>query len=291
MDNSSNQILSTIFDIFNSFFSSIDNSIYTSLDNIAFIDEDIFYSHYLDILLGNNASSSILIIANSLLIGFVIYFAFRFLFSSLSLGKIKSPYNFILKIIIVGILMNNSLFICKEIIYLFSIISSSIREIGHNLLNTTICYSNLVKILNSIVIIEENTESIFSIDGIVKTIVSIGLINLIFVFSVRFILIRVFVLLSPFAFLCLSLSSTIRFFKTWLKSFISLLFIECFSSLILIVMFSINYSPSDIVSKFLFVGSVFALMKVNNYVRDIIGGVSIDFQNSMHSLRNIINYK
>lgn len=56
-------------------------------------------------------------------------------------------------------------------------------------------------------------------------------------------------------------------------------------------MFSINYSPSDVVSKLLFVGSVFALMKVNNYTRDIIGGISIDVQNYMYSLRGMAKSK
>ena len=52
-------------------------------------------------------------------------------------------------------------------------------------------------------------------------------------------------------------------------------------------MFSLEYSPNDLVSKILFVGSVFALMKVNNYTKDIIGGINIDVQNSMYALRSM----
>lgn len=187
--------------------------------------------------------------------------------------------------------MNSSFFICKQIISLNSLISASIRELGSNILNTDICFSNLINILNSIVVIEEESQTLFSIDGIIKTIVSLGFLNLIFIFSIRYILVKVFILISPFAILCASVPSTLNFFKSWLKSFLSLLFIESFSSLILIVMFSINYSPSDVVSKLLFVGSVFALMKVNNYTRDIIGGINIDVQNYMYSLRGIARSK
>lgn len=187
--------------------------------------------------------------------------------------------------------MNSSFFICTQIINLNNLISSTIRELGSSVLDTDICFSNLINILDTIVTIEEESQSFFSIDGIIKTIVSLGFLNLIFIFSIRYILIKVFILISPFAILCTSIPSTTNFFKSWLKSFVSLLMIEIFSSLILIVMFSINYSPSDIVSKLLFVGSVFALMKVNNYTRDIIGGINIDVQSYLYSLKGVTNFK
>ena len=183
--------------------------------------------------------------------------------------------------------MNGSFFICEQIININSLVSVSLREIGSSVLGTDICFSNLINILNSIVVIEEESQNVFTIDGIIKTIVSLGFVNLIFIFSIRYILVKVFVFISPFAILCASTPSTINFFKSWLKSFLSLLLMELFSSLILIVMFSLEYSPSDLVSKLLFVGSVFALMKVNNYTKDILGGINIDVQNSMYALRSM----
>jgi hypothetical protein len=80
-------------------------------------------------------------------------------------------------------------------------------------------------------------------------------------------------------------------FRAWLKCLFSLLFIELFADFILIVMFSIEYSSTNLVSKLLFIGSIFALMKVNNYVRDFIGGISIDTYNSMYGIRNLIKPK
>lgn len=287
MNSASNTIMSTISDIFSQMFSSIDNSIYSALDNISFVDKTILDSQYFEKIFGTSSISGILMISNSLLIGFILYYTIRHLLSNLSIGHSQSPYQFFIKIIIVGICMNGSFFICEQIITINSLISSSIREIGGDILDTDICFSNLINILNDIVIIEEETQTIFSIDGIIKTLVSLGFLNLIFIFSVRYILIKVFVLISPFAILCTSMPSTLNFFKSWIKSFLSLLILESFSSLILIVMFSINYSPSDIVSKILFVGSVFALTKVNNYTRDIIGGINIDVQNSLYSLRGM----
>ena len=227
-------------------------------------------SPYLEKLLGSSSSYSILMIANSFLVGFIIYFAIQYLLSNLSSTKIQNPYEFFIRIVIIGILMNNSFFLCEQVIDINNALSSAIRDIGNNFLNTDICFSKLNDILNSIVSLEEENESFFSIDGIIKTVVSIGFVNLIFTYSIRYILIKVFILISPFAILCTSNPSTMNLFKSWLKSFISMLFIEVFASLILIVIFSISYSPTDIVSKLLFVGAVFALMKTNDYVREII---------------------
>jgi hypothetical protein len=47
--------------------------------------------------------------------------------------------------------MNFSLFICDEIIYIISLISSSIRQVGEHLFNTKICFSELIINLNSII--------------------------------------------------------------------------------------------------------------------------------------------
>ncbi len=287
MNFASNSIMDTITEIFKSLFSSIDNSIYPALDKIAFIDTSIINSPYLEKIFGSSSVSGILLIANSLLVGFILYFTIRYLLSNFSIVESQNPYNFFIKIIFIGIFMNSSYFICEQILNLNALVSSSIREVGHEFLSTDICFSNLINVLNSIVSIETERQTFFSIDGIIKTIVSVGFLNLIFTYSIRYILIKVFVLISPFAILCTSTPSTSSFFKSWLKCFISLLITEIFSSLILIVMLSLEYNPSDVVSKLLFVGSVFALMKSNNYIKELLGGISLDIQNSMYALRGM----
>ena len=199
----------------------------------------------------------------------------------------QNPYQFILKLILVGILMNSSFFLCEQIVNLNNLLSTAIRDVGHNLLHADICFSKLIDVSNSIILVEENSSNIFSIDGIIKTIVSVGFLNLTFIYSIRYILLKVFILISPFAILTLSLRSTSNLFKAWFKCFLSLLFIELFADFILIVMFSLEYSATSLVSKLLFIGAIFALMKVNNYVRDLIGGISIDTYNTMYGMRRL----
>ena len=112
MNFASNSIMDTITEIFKSFSSSIDNSIYPALDKIAFIDTDIINSTYLEKIFGSSSVSGILLIANSLLVGFILYFTVRYLLSNFSIVESQNPYNFFIKIIFIGIFMNSSYFIC-----------------------------------------------------------------------------------------------------------------------------------------------------------------------------------
>lgn len=129
MNFTSNSILSTINELFGSMFTSIDDSIYSALDEIAFIDTGILSSTYLEKIFGTSSNSGILMIANALLIGFILYFAVRHLLSSFSIIDVQSPAKFILKLILVGIFMNASFFLCTQIINLNSILSTAIREV------------------------------------------------------------------------------------------------------------------------------------------------------------------
>ncbi len=114
----------------------------------------------------------ILLIANALLIGFILYFSVRHLLSSLAIVEAQNPYHFILKLIFVGIFMNSSFFLCEQIINLNALVSSAIRDVGENFLHSDICFSKLIDVSNSIILVEENYSNVFSIDGIIKTIVS-----------------------------------------------------------------------------------------------------------------------
>ena len=106
-------IIDTINNIFNNLFSSLDNNLYSILDNLLFINENFLNDTFLENLLGDSISKSLLIISNSLLIGFAIYYCFKLLFSHFSYTEIEKPYQFILKLLIFAICMNNSYFICS----------------------------------------------------------------------------------------------------------------------------------------------------------------------------------
>lgn len=280
-------IINTINTIFSNLFSSIDNNIYTLLDNLTFINTDILNNSFLEKLFNSNINNSIITIVNSLLIGFIIYYCFKLLFSNLYYIEIERPYQFIFKLIIIAICINFSYFICTQIISINNLISSSIQEIGKNIFNKDINFNNLIIELNSIIGIEENNFNIFSIDGIIKGFISIGLFNLIFSYSLRYILIKVFILLFPFSFLSLVNSSTSWFFKTYFRSFLSLLLLQSFISIILLIIFSIDFNSGNLFSKLLYIGGIYSLIKANSYIKELIGGISMDFSNYFSNLKNI----
>ena len=133
-----------------------------------------------------------------------------------------------------------------------------------------------------------NSLNIFSLDGLIKGTLSLSLLNLVFSYSLRYIFIKVFVLLSPFAFLSLTLNKTNWFFKTWFRNLFSLLFIQIIVSIILLILFSMDYSSSNLFSKFIYVGGLYALIQTNSLVRDFIGGVSTEVS---QSVKNFVNFK
>ena len=285
-NNITQTIIDTINSIFNNLFSSIDNNLYSILDKLLFINENILKESFLENLLGNSFSKSLLIIANSLLFGFSLYYCFKLLFSHFSYLEIEKPYQFIFKLLIFGICINSSYFICEKILSINYLISSSICEVGKNIFNVDISFSNLLLELNSIISIEQTSFNIFSVDGLIKSFISIGLFNLVFSYSLRYILLKVFVLITPFAFLTLINRSTSWFFKTWLRSFLSLLLLQSFVSIILIIIFSLNYDSKDLFSKFLYIGGIYSLSKANSYMRELIGGISTDISTNFNAINN-----
>ena len=83
MENNSNittTIIETINTILGNLFSSIDNKLYEVLDDITFISPDIMNDSYFEKILGTSGTNGLLLIANSLLFGFILYYAVKYLF-------------------------------------------------------------------------------------------------------------------------------------------------------------------------------------------------------------------
>ena len=286
------QIINTIIEalntIFGNFFNSIDNNIYSTLDEITFIDSSILNSAYFEKIFGISSSSGILLIANALLVGFVVYYCIRLLLSNLAITEAQSPYSFIFKIIFYGICMNFSYFICDQIININYELSYAIREVGYETFGIEMNFCNLIDKLNSVIYIESNNIDFFSFDGIIKSIISFGFFNLFFSYSIRYVLVKVFILISPFAILSLCTNQTANFCKSWFKCFLSLLFIQDFVSITLIIIYSIQLKSNDILSKFLFIGCIFVLIRANSYIKEFMGGISTEIQTGINGIKSMI---
>jgi len=279
--NLTEQILKTINELFGNLFSSIDNSLYSVLDSIVFIDSNITKNNFFISILGNNSTEGLILICNSLVLGFILYFAINYLLSHLIYSHSETPKQFFFKSIIFITIMNSSLWICDEIIFINSIITQAISSIGLKLFHTEINFSNFINHINQNIYLSSTDFSIISFDGIIKSFTTFGLLNLVFTYSLRYIMVQTFVLISPFAFISLLSSKTSFFFNVWLKTFISLLLMQVLISIILLLSFTIDINSSLPISKLLFIGVIYALLKSNTYIKELFGGISTEVSSSL----------
>ena len=281
-------IINTINTIFENLFSSIDNSLYEILDDLVFINNNILNDKYFDKLFGTSTANGILLIANSLLIGFLLYYGVKFMMSNFTYEKIENPFQFIFKCIIFGICMNCSFFIVEQILKLNYNICSLILGLGEDLWGKNICFTELINEINKNLSIDQNNLDVFTLDGLIKGTLTISLLNLVFSYSLRYIMIKIFVLLSPFAFLSLTLNNTSNFFKSWYRNLFSLLFIQIIVAIVLLLLFSMDYSKGNLINKFIYIGGIYALIRANSIVRELFGGISTNVQSGITNFKSLI---
>lgn len=274
-----NIIIETINSIFSNLFSSIDNNVYSYLDTFTFIDSSIVDNSFFEKFLGSSGKTGILYLTDALLFAIIIYYAIRYSYSIFTGTNVEKPTQFIFKMIIVGIFINSSYFLCNQLLNINYLISGSIQDIGKSIIGKNISFSCLIQNLNSVIFIGKNSFDLFSFDGIIKGFITVGLLNILFSYSLRYIFIQVFILTTPIAMLSLINSSSYWIFKSWSKAFFSLLFLQSFVALILIIMLSLDNS-----NKLLLIGSIYALIRANTFIREIIGGVSVDVSTNISSI-------
>lgn len=265
-------------------FSSIDEKLYDILDDLTFIGPDILNDKRFEKILGTSTTNGILLIANALIIGFLVYFGARYLFSNFTYARIENPLQFVFKIIIFAILMNSAYFIVEQILNLNQNVSLAIKSLGEDLFKENISFNNLINSINDSLQIDKGNFDIFSVDGLIKGTLTISLLNLVLSYAFRYIMVKVCIVLSPFAIICLCLENTSWIFKSWLRNLISLLFIQNIVSIVMIILFSTTNLNKDVLTKFIYIGGIYALIKANQIVKEFMagGGISTNIQNSFN---------
>lgn len=275
-------IIDTINKIFSMLFSSLDLSIYSLLDKTVFINSSIVNDRFFSLAL--NSSFGLSIIANALLAGFFIYYCFKLYMAPFSGSYVEKPYLFLTKVLIIAICISFSQFLCSEFLSIIDILTDILKSFGMQLTGKEISFNTLLS-SSTYVIENSNNFNFFSFDGILKSFFSFGLINLLFSYSIRYILIKILILLFPFALLSLVTTSTSWIFKSWFRTFFSLIFVQIFIIFVLILLFSLNINTSDMFSQISYISTVFILTKSNSYIKELLGGISTDLN------YNILNFK
>ena len=228
-----------------------------------------------------------MVVCNALVFGILIYYSLNYLLSHLTFSKVQNPMQFIFKLIIFGIFMNNALWLCNQIIEINSFITDAIRTIGGKLFNEDICFSNFIILINEKIYLQSDTLNLFSFDGIIKSFTTIGFINLVFTNALRYVMIQVFVIISPFAFLSLASIKTEKFFTRWIQIFLSLLIEQILIAIILILAFSFEKMLNKSIIKLIYVGILYSLMRANTYMNQIFGGITTTINSGLSSIKNL----
>ena len=242
-------ICDSLNSIFFKFFSSIDNTIYSNLDSILFINSDITDNLKFQQFFGNDSHNGLLIIINSLIIGLVLFYVLNFAVSHLIYTKVDSPYQFIFKCIIFVICSYSSFWLCKQAINFVYILTGIIREIGYSITGYEISFSGLIENINSALYTSLQVFDIFTFDGILKFCTCITTMYILILYSVRYILCMLLILISPFSILSLANNNFDGFFKSWLKQFLELLFTQILVAIVLVIGFCIDFYSGDLLSK------------------------------------------
>lgn len=276
-------ILETINSLCQSLFTSIDNAIYPILDSLVFISPNITETNYLERIFGSNTNSGLLVLANSLILAFILYYSIRRFVAFYAGIEVESPYIFLIKGVFITILMNFSLELCSLLISFTYEITNFITSLGTNIFNKEISFSSLINLLNSSF---SSGFNVFSLDGILSGMLSFSSFSLIISFALRYIMVKVLVLTSPFAFLCLLNKNTTGFFRSWYRSLLALLLVQILISLILLLPYAIiKDSSSEILNKLLIIGAINALIKSSQFIKEFMGGIGISSNFQSRSFR------
>lgn len=281
-----NIISESINQILNQIIASIDNKIYPLLDDIIFINENITDDVYINKILGEGQNRGILLIANTLFIGILLYYVIDILVKINIYENRNYIFKILFRVFLSAVLLNNSLFICSSIINIFSNIGLAIRNIGENIFNQNICFTELVNKINTVIYVAETESSIFSLDGILKSLTSISLINLMFSYALRYVVVKILIIISPFAFMGIALEPFSWITKKWIKIMISTMCIQILVSIILLIIYSIDFN-SNIFSKIIYIGGIYGLINANRLINEYMGGINMDVNSGILNLRRI----
>lgn len=256
-------------------FKSVENQVFEVLDEIILIGPDILKSEPLKYIFFENKVNGLIIIANSFLLFFFIYYVLSNLVSMYNGKNIPNMYSFIIRILLVAILVNCSYFICNQILEIFKLFSESVEMFTKEVCKQEI---NFVNLKEAIISLEDFMQSdVLSLDGIMKGVLSFGALSILIQFSIRYVTIIFLLMISPFAFVSLMSDLTQEFFKTWMKLFVTNLLVQVVVKLLILIPLLYKHT-NHTMYKIILVGSIYLIYKTNQFVKELFAKFSSDVQ-------------
>lgn len=268
----------------NNLLSSVDNSVFSVLDELAFLNASSISDKYFVYFFSKPLS--LIALCKALLLAFLMYYIIAYFFSLFTCSNFQKPFSFIFKIFFSALFIHWSIDICEYILDFFSLLTDILKELGFSVFSIKMSFSLLYEEITRLFLSSISVPfQLFSFDGVLKSLLSFGFINLLFTYSVRFIFVKILVLISPFAFLTLALDQTSWIFKIWFKNFIGQLFTQLFICIVLFTMFSFSYLSNPIIIKLLYIASIVCLIRLTSFVKDFTSGFTSDVSSSLSSIK------
>ena len=246
-------------------FKSVEEQVYKVLDELVIIGPEILNQEPLKNICYSEKVNGIIIIANSLILFYIIYFIFNQLINLYNSKILENVYKFIIKITIIGIVVNYSYYICEELLNLFKLLSECVELFCKEITNQEITFVNLKEVIINIEDFLNN--DLLSLNGIIKGMVSFGSVSILINFAIRYVTVIFLILVSPFAFISLSSNLTSGVFKSWGKLLIVNLLIQIVVKFIMIIPI-VYKDTSSIMYKIILVGSIYLIYKINTFTKE-----------------------
>lgn len=279
-----NQLINNLNEMCRALFNSVDKNAFKYLDELAFLDENKFKTSTELDLIGNNVYEGIIGIAISILIGIALYYIINYFIKKIINEEIENPYTFIIKAIIAGFFI---IYIKDIILFGISVnnmISKEILNLTKTFFNEKVTFENILIKINEALYTQGQEFNIMSFDGIIKIYLIFGIINLIFEYSLRYVMIKIMFILSPI-FIAFKANRKIEYlYNNWTKGIFSLLFMQNIIAVILVLSTRFMVSSIIPINKIIYMGMIYALIKVNVFVKEMFGGVSIEVQTPIKNI-------
>ena len=228
-----NNIAESLNILIEKFLSSIEGQVFDILDKITLIGPEILKTEPLKNIFFESKINGMIIIANALILFYACYYMFTRIISMYNGSEVESVNNFVFKIILVVLLVNNSYFICNEILTVNSNFCESIDEFSKDIVKREV---NFTEFKNEIVSLKEVIEKDnLTIEGIIKSMLAFGSMSVLVTFAIRYVTIILLVIISPIALVCLVSNTTRGISKMWGKLLFVNLIIQIFVKIILII--------------------------------------------------------
>lgn len=270
---STDNLLNSFNTVSEKLFKSIESEVFCQIDNIVNITPKIFIEEPLKNIFFQNKINALIIIANSLILFYVIYFIVSKIIAVYNGNKSDTVYIFIIKLVIVTVLVNSSYFICEEIINLNNLFTNCIDGFMEDITGKLVTFENLKE---NVIKIEDLVESdMLSLNGVIKGVISFGSISILINFAIRYVTVIFLVIISPFAFISLSSNLTIGIFKTWIKTLMVSLMTQVIVKFVILIPM-LYKDINSMMYKVILVGSIYIIYKINNFTKEIFIKITSD---------------